>query len=47
MPNGELNEEYDNYIISQYSKVPPGDMIKIVFDTRNADEINPELGEAP
>jgi len=45
--NGELNNEYDNYIISPYSNVPPGDEIKFVFDTREASVINPILREVP
>ena len=30
--NGNLNEELDTYTIAPYSEVPPGDVLKIVFD---------------
>ncbi|MEM4255146.1 MAG: hypothetical protein QXR53_02335 [Candidatus Norongarragalinales archaeon] len=30
--NGELNKKMNEYVIKPYSQVPPGDVLKIVFD---------------
>lgn len=31
--NGKPNSEYGNYVISKHTDIPPGDVIKIVFDS--------------
>jgi hypothetical protein len=45
--NGELIENPAEYIIAPFGTVPPGDQIKFVFDDQPAEQINPNLGEAP
>lgn len=42
--NGKLIDNPHDYVISPYSKVPPGDMIKFVFTEKPIEEINPDLG---
>ncbi|MBI2558550.1 hypothetical protein HYW20_04460 [Candidatus Woesearchaeota archaeon] len=42
--NGNLIENPRDYVISPYEKVPPGDMIKIVFTEKPTEEINPNIG---
>ncbi len=32
--NGKPNYEFDDYVIAPYSQVPPGDYIRIVFDSK-------------
>lgn len=43
--NGKLlpSHEHASYVISPYERVPPGDMIKIVFSSKSLDEINPYI----
>ena len=41
--NGNLIDNYSDYTISQYEKVPPGDRIKIIFSEKNIEEINPNI----
>ena len=42
--NRNLINEPQNYVISPYEKVPPGDRIKFVFIEKPIEEINPNLG---
>ena len=45
--NGKMNIDMEEYIISPYADVPPGDRIKFVFSEKPANEINPNLGVEP
>jgi hypothetical protein len=45
--NGGLIDEPAEHIIAPFSTVPPGDEIKIIFDDRPAEQLNPNLREAP
>ncbi|MBI2085628.1 MAG: hypothetical protein HYT71_03905 [Candidatus Aenigmarchaeota archaeon] len=45
--NGKLEKTMDEYIISPYFNIPPGDTIKIVFSEKPLDKINPKFSEAP
>ena len=41
--NGNLIDNPPEYLISQYEKVPPGDMIKFVFTEKNIEDVNPHI----
>lgn len=45
--NGKPNEEFDEYVISPYPDVPPGDRIKFIFTDKELKDINKELGSPP
>ncbi|MBI3413159.1 MAG: hypothetical protein HY051_03705 [Candidatus Aenigmarchaeota archaeon] len=45
--NDRLEPKMDEYIISPYTNVPPGDRIKIVFSEKPVDKINPNFGVEP
>ena len=47
--NGKLmpSEAAPDYVISPWQTVPPGDTIKFVFSEKPAEQINPNIGEAP
>lgn len=42
--NGKEVEHADDYIISPYSMVPPGDRIKLVFSEKGHGQIDPDIG---
>jgi len=41
--NGNLTEHADDYVISPYEQVPPGDKIKFIFTEKPMEQINPNL----
>ena len=45
--NGKLIADPENYIISPYTLVPPGDQIKLVFTDKRSDQINTQIGGPP
>lgn len=45
--NGHAENLMEEYVISPYFNIPPGDRIKIVFSEKPLDTINPEFSEAP
>lgn len=45
--NGNPIENYDDYAISHYENVPPGDRIKIIFTEKPIGQINPYIGAEP
>ena len=42
--NGNLISDPANHVIAPHEKVPPGDMIKLVFTEKSMEQINPNLG---
>ena len=42
--NGNLIADPANHVIAPHEKVPPGDMIKVVFTEKSMEQINPNLG---
>ncbi|MBI2670914.1 hypothetical protein HYX18_02985 [Candidatus Woesearchaeota archaeon] len=45
--NGNVNDDFEEYLIAPYPDVPPGDRIKFVFTEKPLNEINKELGSEP
>ncbi len=45
--NGELEPEHGEHVLAPHTTVPPGDRIKLVFDSRPASELDPDLGGEP
>jgi len=45
--NGVPNNEFGDHIMAPYTTIPPGDVIKLVFTEKQADQINARLFEVP